>query len=262
MPNPTGNSTARIVSIETVFDPQIGEQQIENWEGEEEALISIARNQIIPSGGKCRVRQANGPIYGMSVSYGEVQSGGTTETPIDRWERVTEYIQEDLRNNPHIITAAGTAATLNKWVQDIKAALKSNQTLTQFYTTEADPSPVIADEQEIIYQLYSRGTEAHEIKRFVLRLRRTISVNFVNRSVANAVETIYTTAALIANFGVPPEVANTLPATPAGAPVNTAWSWKQRQDNSVFLPGLNKIEESKDWVYAAWSTLLYTLQIS
>lgn len=259
MPLAIGNSTARVVSIETVFDPNTGEQQIENWEGSEEALISLARNTVIPSGGKCRIRQSNGPIYTMGVSYGEVQSGGTTETPIDRWERVTEYIQEDLRNNPNIIAAAGTAATLNKWVQDVKAALKSNLTLHQFYATEEDPTPTVADQQIMIYELYSRGTEAHEIKRFVLRLRRTISVNFANRSIANALERIYTTSTLISEFGIPPEVSGTLPADPASSPANTAWSWKQRQDNSVFLPGLNKIEESKDWVFAAWSTLLYNL---
>jgi len=259
MPAVIGNTTARIVSTETVFDPNFGEQEIQHWEGSEEALITVARNEILPSGGKCRVQQGEGPIYRMAVSYGEVQSGGTTEQPIDRWERVTEYIQEDLRNNPNVIFAAGTAATLNKWVQDIKAALKSNLTLTQFYATDADPTPTIADEQQMIYELYARGTEAHEIKRFVLRLRRTISVNFATPSIANALERIFTTTSLIATFAIPPEVAGTLPANPFIAPAHTAWAWKQRQDNSVFLPGLNKIEESKDWVFAAWSTLLYTL---
>jgi hypothetical protein len=254
-----GNSTAKIVSVETVFDPNLGEQQIENWEGSEEALISIARNTVIPSGGKCRVSQGDGPIYRMAVSYGEVQSGGTTETPIDRWERVTEYIQEDLRQNPNVIAAAGTAKTLNKWVQDVKAALRANLELSEFYATEDDPNPTIADEQNLLYELYSRGTEAHEIKRFVLRLRRTISVNFVGRSVADPIEKVYITPTLISLFNVPPEVAGTLPANPPTSPAHTAWAWKQRQDNSVFLPGLNKIEESKDWVFAAWSTFLYIL---
>lgn len=254
-----GITSARVVSIETVFDPQIGEQQIENWEGSEEALITIARNTVLPSGGKCRIQQMDGPIYRMGVSYGEVQGGGTVETPVDRWERVTEYIQEDLRNNPNVIAAAGTAKTLNKWVTDVKAALKANLTLQEFYATESDPTPTVADEQILLYELYSRGTEAHELKRFVLRLRRTISVNFVGRSVADPIEKVYKTGRLISTFGIPTQVADTLPNDPPTSPAHTAWAWKQRQDNSVFLPGLNKIEESKDWVFAAWSTFLYTL---
>lgn len=254
-----GNGTARIVSYETVFDPQLGEQQIENWEGSEDALITVGRNQITPSGGKWRVQQHDGPIYRMAVNYGEVQSSGVIEQPIDRWERVTEYIQEDLRNNPNVIALAGDAYTLNKWIKDVKAALKLNLTLDQYYGDE-DFDPIFASDEQIkLYELYARGTESHEIKRFVLRLRRTISVKYAARSVASAVENIYSTGALIANFGIPPEIANTLPANPATPPANTAWSWKQRQDNSVFLPGLNKIEESKDWVFASWSTLLYNL---
>jgi hypothetical protein len=261
-PDPTyvGNNSARIIGTDTVFDPNLGEQLVEIWEGTEIALATEARTRILPFGGKAKISQVDGPIYKMTVTWGDPPANaGEPEVPVERWERVTEYVQEDLRNNPRVIAAASTAETLNRWVNAIKAALKANQTLTQYYTSASDPNPVIDPAQEMIYQLYARGASSHEVKRTVLRVRRTFSVQYALRYNVDAVERIYTTAALRAAFGIPAPIAIHLPPDPALTPANTVWSWKQRQDNSVFLPGLNKIEESRDWVFAAWSTLLYEL---
>src|SRR6266511_1174693 len=101
MPTYCGNNSVHIVDTQTTFDPQTGQQTVETWEGTEEALISKAQNEIQPFGGKASIRQHEGPVYRMSVNWGDPTTTAA-EQPIDRWERVTEYVQEDLRTNPNV----------------------------------------------------------------------------------------------------------------------------------------------------------------
>lgn len=285
-----GSNTARKISVERVYDPNVGPVTVETWEGDEDALTTQAAQATKPVDGttdtagiRARVYQFEGPIFRMTKTIPDAGADAATDAQ-DRWERVTEYVQEDLRSNPKVIQAAGGSRTLQLWVSAIKAALGSKPvplTLTEYYQlvfpdettgtatltpdgesfTLSDFTTTVADEEEQIYDLYARGAEAHEIKRFVVRRRRTFSPDFAAKSLCNALEKIYTTSALIRAFAIPDVFAALLPADPGFVPTGTAWAWKERQDNLVYSPATNKIEETKDWVFAAWSTLLYELVV-
>jgi hypothetical protein len=245
-----GNTALTVVSVSRTFDPQSGYQATIIYQGFEAACNTIvAASGAL--GAKGRSDQFAGPVYRASITFGDAQDGAA-EVPVDRWERVTEYVQEPLANNSNVIQAAGDSVTLAGWLAEIKKDL-------------AKDNPVGLDAgapaaQQALYTLMAQKITSHELKRFVLRRRRTISLTYAAVAVANAVETIYTTQKLAQVFGVPNSIYTKLPANPNYHPPGTAWSWKERADNSIYTPAYNKSEEIKDWVFAPWSTLLYNLQ--
>lgn len=245
-----GNTNLTVVNIDRDFDPQTGWRVVFTYQGFQDpcnAQAALSATQ----GAKTSVRQFQGPVYRATISWGNSQDG-SAEVPVDRWERVTEYVQEPLANNPNIIAAAGAdGKILSKWLKEIRKDLDSD--VPQGLDATA------SDSQRAVYDLMSRGVQAHEVKRFVLRRRRTISLFYADVAVPNAVENIYSTAKLAQVFGIPNVIFAKLPATPASAPSNTVWSWKERADDSQYTPAYNKSEEVKDWVFAAWSTVVYNL---
>jgi hypothetical protein len=138
--------------------------------------------------------------------------------------------------------------------QEIKEAIKEGvSTLAQFNSEYGNPDPI----QVSLYRLYARGAEASEEKRFVLRRRRTIPVEFAAPATVRAVELVYTTPKLITEFDVPASVIPLLPPDPGFQPADTLWGWRERANTSDFQPSINKVEEVMEWVFAAWSTILY-----
>jgi len=244
-----GDVSARVIAVQPAFDPQYGYQTEIIYQGLQNAINSVAAQSTI-FGARTRVYQHEGPVYRASIIYGALQDG-SNEVPVDQWERVTEYVQEDVWSNPKILALAGTATQAAAWKSQIDDWLA-----TRPYQ---DPALVSNATQQAIYKLLLRGGASHELKRFVLRRRRTISIGYSAPAVANAVERIYTTGSLIAAWGIPASVASKLPEDPSTHPDDCVWAWKERQDNSIFVPAYNRVEEVKDFVFAAWSTLLYNV---
>jgi hypothetical protein len=246
------------VSEERVFDEQTGFQTVATYEGFKAAVDSALGLLSNIRGLRMNSRQDNGPWYRMTVSYaGTVE--GTDEPPVDTWSRIVEFAQEDIRNNPNVIklvtAAAGVGATTaqiaNKmfaWFKDIQDARKADP--------PALPEPHDIGE-DLVYELYSRGAEAHEQKRIVVRRRRIIPVSFAQPATIRAVEIVYTTEQLIAAFGVPLEFQPLLPPNPPFLPSNAMWGWRERSNTTDFVGSINKTEETMEWVFAAWSTVLY-----
>lgn len=248
-----GDTTAHPIATDYEFDPVTGAQAFDLWEGSEEDLI--AQGQIFQAQGfKARVYQHDGPVYRMRVFFPD-PNNGEEPPPFDTWERVEEMAQEDIRNNPVVVAAAVSAAggdpllgvaELNKWYKEAKDNLKNGVGVVY-----ANPA------RQAFSELIYRGTEAHEVTRVILRRRRLIRLSLMAQSEVLPVARIYSTASLIAAFAVPNAVADALPDNPASTPSNTAWGWKRRPSSSVATPALNKCEEVTEFVFAAWSTLLY-----
>jgi hypothetical protein len=246
-----GNNGIVLVGREIDWDPKEGPGVTEIYEGEEAALTTQAV-QWFKAGYRARVDPHQGPIYRMRVFFPDGRDNRQVFT--ETWERTTEWAQLDIRNNPKVIKAAGgSSVTLALWVKDIKKALADGQQLSG----TVDPG------QEKLYTLYARGAEVYEVKRFVLRRRRVFPPKLASTVKLDVVEKIYTTAKLIVGWAVPALIVQQLPVDPAAAdtPSDTAWGWRPRVDNSVTTLGrnANKTEEVLDFVFAAWSTLLYDI---
>jgi hypothetical protein len=242
-----GDNSMRIISEARVFDPQLGISTELTYEGQMEELNVFAETQRL-LGAKARVFPFEGPVYRATITIGDAQDGGTA-ADVDVWERITEMGQEDIRNNPKVIRLAVGEVTLSLWVKDIKAAIRDGVYLTG----------VVSAQEQALYELYARGADAFQTRKIVLRRRRTRPLTFLALSEVHAIELIYTTAALRTAFAVPAAIGAKLPVSGDFTPSNTAWGWVERADTSTIAVAYNKVEEIKDWVFAAWSTLLYDL---
>ncbi len=110
---------------------------------------------------------------------------------------------------------------------------------------------------EYLWYELSRGIESYMMKLVALSRRRVIPASYGNRIVVDAVPKFYSTAALVNNpyFAVPAVIAAQLPADPPETPDWSAWGWRLRQQVSDFTLASNKLEETMDWVFDAWSIM-------
>lgn len=111
-----------------------------------------------------------------------------------------------------------------------------------------------------IYKLLLLGADSYEIERLVVTRTRSYSIAYYRGGggiVMDETPKVYSRASLIATEKIPSYVAAQLPAVPANKPENTEWAWKVRQDRSE-ISSAGRVEETRDWVFAPWSTLLYS----
>lgn len=252
MPEPIklGDTGVRIVDVQRDFDPQYGATTTFIWEGEEEALNTMAPNM----GGKSRVYRFTGPVFRMSVRYGDAQDG-STEIPTDTWEIDDDLVEAPIWECPKLIASIGgddAMATLKGWILDSAAA---KDTPSQFSVKHA----TFGDNITLYNEYFNRGTRAYEVKRPTIKRVRTISANYAAPVVIVVPEPIYSTQKLITAFGIPTKFAAQLPADPGAAatPSGRVWAWKQRKESSKYTPVLNKIEETMEWVFTPWSLLTH-----
>lgn len=247
---PQLGSSIKLVRTRRTFDPQSGWATIEEWEGSRNACTNKQSEYAAVN-----VRSDlshDGPHWRLTVTIGEIQrTGGEEEVPVDTWEVDTEWVQNSIYENSNVLDAAGSVSTLAQWRKEIERAMKKDAPALD---TQTPTNKVY------LFNHIVRGVEAYESKRIVLSRVRTISVGYAGQFTCDAVDKIYTTGRLINDFLVPAAIASRLPADPSYTPDNSAWSWKQRRASSKFQLRMNKVEEVFDFVFAAWSVLLYDLQ--
>ena len=235
--------------IEWVFEPQYGYTWQYTYNGTEIAVRSAAATYEL-SGYKTHVFH-NGSFWTLEATLPTGLQEGVSEIPVDRWTIHTEFAQLDIFSHPSIQleTSAFSPATPSSYKKTIKDAVANGVGLP----TSLNSYPFA----QLLYQELLRGADSYEQKRPTLNRRRTISASWSTPIVIDAVEKFYSTAVLISAFAVPGRIAGQLPSNPALKPANTQWGWRIRQQVSEFTLALNKNEETTDWVFAAWSTLLY-----
>jgi len=246
-----GNTGLIVVSEERVFDERTGFQTLVTYEGEQAAVESAMGLLSTFRGLKMNSRHHEGPVYRLNVGYAGT-SDGSEEDPVDTWSRVVEFAQEDIRQNPLVIAMAGGEEELAFVVKYVKEAIRDGKSLDTALGAPALPWELA------IYDLYARGAEAYEVRRIVVRRRRVIPVNFAQPTTVGGEEVIYTTAQMIARYGVPVAFQALLPGQPDTAPPgDSMWGWRERANTTDFVPSINKTEETIELVHAAWSTILY-----
>lgn len=255
--NATGSSVAIRASSEFQFDPQNGNVLVETWEGTKSQILAIVTGFRALG---ARIKMGNrGALWTLVATwpneFGSAPGGGATETPTEKWDIEIEWSQVDIRSSPKFIAAFGGEEAVSKLISSCDQAIKQKQNLTEYYAANGRPAPT-ADELKA-YRLRARGAEGYEIKRPVISRKRTYSENYPQPITVDSVEKVYRTPALISTFNVPPLIQKKLPPDPAQVPAESVWGWRLRKQDGTYTVSRNRVEEVQDWVFAAWSTLLY-----
>lgn len=122
-----------------------------------------------------------------------------------------------------------------------------------------------------IYRYLIKNQKSYETRRPVLIRTRTISTKYPQQFSMPASEKIYKTDTLISHYSIPRIIALRLPGytlaspsnpEPTEVPTGYIWAWKERRWQSSIVVAQNKVEETTEWLYAAWSKLTYELATS
>jgi hypothetical protein len=254
----TGRAGAIKVEDGDDFDPQTGWSYFEIWRGPKPAILAKAAD-FRASGWKVRRQKWTGAFYQIQATYGSIpgEGGGSeSEVPVDRYRIGTEFVQQDLKDNPLLIALAGSEADLALLIRDIDKALADGISLEEAI---AQGLPFADAIYRPVFNLRARGQMAYELKRPILTRIRSVTTSYPRQFVMTASPAIYKTAALIRVFGIPANVVARLPADPAAKPSNTEWAWFWKQQDSDIISTTNRAQEMDSWHFAHWSTATYTL---
>lgn len=113
-------------------------------------------------------------------------------------------------------------------------------------------------EAPYVLQELSRGAEAYEHDYTVIERTVTFDPKKVFDTI-NFSESrlIYTTSQLFANENVPEGLLFSLPPSDGASDVQAMWGWRVRDQEADIDLGVSRTHR-KSWVYANWSTFLYT----
>ena len=260
----TGSQDAVRSSWEQQFDPATGWKTVETWNGSK-SQIAAAVEKFHNSGAATSVKNS-GALWTLTVTWSldysnesGKQAGAppATEAPLDTWDVDVELADVDVRASPKVIAFLGDEYKVAVAFKQVDAAIKAGLSIDKYLDSISISSIIPIDKLEVIYRLRARGVTTLTEKRPILTRKRTYTSAYTTPIQINAVEVIYTTSALITEFKVPNIIQQKLPATPPVTQAEAAWGWKQRKQSGTFTVARNKIEETMDFVFAQWSTLLY-----
>lgn len=240
----SGNSNVTLTRAGLAFDGSSGQVWEEMWEGTASG-IAAKYAEVIALGGRAR-KGSEGGNHTLSVTYVKDPDDLSPEVPTEEWEADTETAEVDLfALAPAVVEAAGYVSVA-QYRKDITDAVNDGEA---FPLSEAN-YPV----GKYLYSLLSRGVTSQPLNRPTLSRTRTFSAYYTGRNRASAVQTVWTTDALISAFSIPASVQATLPQTPSAAdtPTGTVWGWKLTVDRGQFSVSTGRWNENKTWVFAAW----------
>lgn len=207
-----------------------------SFEGVASAMAALAASQ--PLGIKVGTHQ-RGAVVGVDLTY-------SPDAFFDRWETDKENIDKDLLYNIafNILTLA-EKNEVRRWRGDPTSTLNVN----------IDPAGNHTVLLGQIQDLVLAGTEAYQVSTLILKRTRKLSVNLAPTITLSEQTVFYSTAQMLSVFDCP--ITNILPVNPYPPPANHAWGWLPRQANRSYI-AKGIMEEHSDWVFAAWSTVLYS----
>jgi hypothetical protein len=260
----TGSNVAVRSGWEQQFDPASGWKTVETWNGSKSQIAAII--QGFRNNGAATSVKNSGALWTLTVTWSldynqdtDKQPGAppATEVPLDTWDVDVEWAEVDVRASPKVIAYLGGEYEVAVAFKQVDAAIKAGLSIGKYLESISISSIIPTIKLEVIYRLRARGVTTLGERRPVLTRKRTYTSQYTTPLQINAVETVYTTSALITNFSVPNIIQQKLPVTPVVTQAEAAWGWRIRKQSGTFTVARNKIEETMDFVFAQWSTLLY-----
>lgn len=241
-------------SIDYTFSPSTGEGYRETYIGTPQAILGLYESYK-RAGFEAELKSGGG-AWRLYITFGAAETN-RTQIPTDKWEIDYEWPQVSVWSHPAAAKEADGYIDRAQYRKDIEDTVKDGEACTF--------DPIAYPYAHKLHRWLSRGIEAHEVRRPILKRSRTYSLGYGGqRATLTSSEPVYTTGALAAHFGIDSRVLAQLPADPGPSetPAFTIWGWRLRRDSSEIIPFVNKVQESKDWTYAAWDTDLYNIVTS
>lgn len=244
------------------YDPQQLPTRRTVWEGTKTKLLAL--QQSLP----CQTELTNvkGQLYRLVATRvgGAALEHGQHSDPVwsDKWSIHTDALEKQIWAHPLIFAAAKAYDSenpnkfkreLEKYAEDSGAESASSPACLGNSNPLAEPYQafVVYQVADLVLIELGRGCDHYEEECLTLRRVRSISTGFRTAMPLYTARLVYTSAQL----SLPDDVRFSLPTFPAN-PAQAVWGWRLKQQQSEFLaPG--RIEQSFEWVLAAWSTLLY-----
>ena len=268
----TGNATAVRSGWDQQFDPASGWVTVETWKGTKPQIAVIAP---VFRGAGAKVGVSNeGALWTLvatwSVELAQNLNSATPagavfvgEVPTETWNVNIELVQVDLRGAAGIRALFGTGTLGDELIAGSFAlaedAIKARETPVVYLSKRSLP-PLPKNYEDAymkVYRLKVRGVNAIEEKRPILSRTRSYSASYDDPIKVVGADVIYTTSKLISTFKVPDLIQQKLPSNPPVTLTEAKWGWKPRRQDGSYNASRNRIEESSDWVFAQWSTVIY-----
>lgn len=216
-----------------------------NYEGITDAIQSVA---LAVTDGPAVQIQHSGPTSQLAITYGGLTDSAVDNTISTKWEVDRENIDKDLLFFPAVMDMSDISKIeYKRWRTDTSTDLDFS----------AIENAYDLDSLRSLKILTLRGTEAYQISTLILKRTRTISAQRAPTLTLSENSSFFSTLKLISNESIPSDLASTLPTVPYAKPSETEWGWLPRLANRTYT-GRGQVEEQNDWVFAAWSTFLYT----
>lgn len=228
------------------------------------ALIKTRLNpimaQLVAQGYNCTVdKMGSSPKWSLvAVSAGP--QDGSTESPVDRWSWRKELVQRSIWSKPDVaaIVRVGTGGQIRTTIEE---GISQKKTWAQIETLTGITSLLPAQKTTLqkVYNELVASSESYELEYLVLTRTRATRIGYPQRLTLSATSKIYTTAQLTSTFSVPSDVSSILPdsSTQVSVDAQSQWGWRLR-DESGDREGFIRFAEQTSWVFASWSTFLYT----
>lgn len=241
----TGNSNVTLTRAGLAFDGSSGQVWEEMWEGTS-AGIATKYAEVIALGGKAR-KGSEGGNFTLSVTYARDPDDVSPEVPTEEWEADTETAEVDLFALAPVVKESATVGAAN-YRKSLLDAVNDGAAFP--FAAGKEEWPIAYK----VYELLSRGVTSQPLNKPVLSRTRTFSAFYTGRNRPSAVQTVWTTDALITAFSIPASVQATLPETPSAddTPTGTVWGWKLTVDRGQFNVATGRWNENKTWVFSAW----------
>lgn len=267
-----GSATV-LVGTETVFDPNNGLELRQVYKGAQASIDALVQAYYL-AGWKVTKSLENG-VHQCAVTIPNYD-GTNPETPIDKWQVNFDFFQTPIWDHPGIMYGIQLYADTyysgdyDACLCDLRCTIEnglkgkhySNGEWVEYGCSPVPPGSTTFEAGSFGYKLYSllmRGTESFEVERPVLSRVRTYSAAYLTRFQMPVWPTIYTTSQLISAYAIPAVTQTQMPSDPAFVPTDCTWGWKERRHN-LEIDYQGKVTETLDWVFAAWSNLLYLAQ--
>lgn len=171
---------------------------------------------------------------------------------VERWSVRSELIVKPIWTLPAVMVEADDATWDSpcSYREGIETALKDGVALAAGYGSFPVSSQVLTE--------LRRGVEGYEHDYTVLT--RTTNFDFQVPPAPLNMESnrlVYTSAQLIANENIPAAVQFQLPTADPDAEPQTIYGWRIREQTAE-ITNATTGTSTTSWVYAQWSTLLYT----
>lgn len=212
-----------------------------NYSGPNQNVATLAAS--LELGPKLRFQSGQNGSANLTATFGD-NLGVANVVP--RWEVDREFIEKDIMQH-HLAASLSIQGKqeMSRWRADPISALDTTADGT------VDGGVVMGKLKSLIL----RGVESIQVSTLVLKRSRTFSAKLESALVLTEQTSFQSTARLIADEAVPSIIA--LPVGGPTKPDDCEWGWLPRLANRNYI-GRGLVEEQNDWVFAAWSTFLYT----